>query len=292
VSKYARQNQFFKVDVREKLNYVKQEFSMNRFFLTSALLCLCNAFVLHGAMRTSSEEHHPAFDLSHHIIEAGANYTWARISPDGNPSSSGSLGGLQASYQYRAPDAFYGGATFAWRQGSTSGSGIKRELLDFDLQERLGYTFAYSQNPYLFTLFSGFGYRYLGQEAKTNGNSVDFDYNEFYIPVGILFDGRITPSFVMGVNLIWMPQVYPTVTISPIGGARWKVTYQVDNFSLEIPLTFSISQRYNCFVRLVPFVEVWHDGHTTATTTTGSSLNVPGNSYIFTGLNLNIGYSF
>lgn len=265
---------------------------MNRTFFSSVLCSMCATVSLCGAMQSTTGDTQSVFNLTNHIIEAGANYTWARISPDGNPSTSGSLGGAQASYQYRVPDAFYGGATFAWRQGSTHGGGVTRDLLDFDLQERLGYTFAYAENPYLFTLFTGFGYRYLGQTVKTGGNKVDFDYNEFYIPVGILFDARVNSYFVAGLNLIWMPQVYPTVTISPIGGARWKTTYQAGNFLVEVPLTFSISKRYNCFIRFVPFVEVWHDGHTTATTTSGLALNTPGNSYLFTGANLNIGYAF
>ncbi len=75
----------------------------------------------------------------------------------------------------------------SWKEGETERPGAKRSLVYVDTQERLGYTYASHSKKWLLSFFSGLGYRYLGQELKQSGqSSVSFDYNEFYIPVGLL----------------------------------------------------------------------------------------------------------
>jgi hypothetical protein len=51
------------------------------------------------------------------------------------------VGGVQVAYEYQRPDFFYAGVNFAWRYGSVHASNGKRTLQDFNVYERLGYTF-------------------------------------------------------------------------------------------------------------------------------------------------------
>jgi len=225
-------------------------------------------------------------------FEIGANYTYVNLNPQGHRTFKGSLGGIQALYEYRPLNFLYGGAKFTWREGNPKGSLGHRSLLYIDAQERLGYTFACKDNRWLFTLFSGFGYRHLDQKFKPKtGSSVRFNYNEFYVPVGFLSDYVVDSLFTIGVGLTWMPQVYPTVTITPLKGARWILTNRLNNFFVEIPLTFSLTDDKRFSLILNPFYEHWEDGHSTAKAG-GVSLGLPGNIYNFWGIELNFSYRF
>lgn len=225
-------------------------------------------------------------------LQVGANYTYVHIHPSGQPSTSGSLGGAQALYEFKIPNRIYGGVTFAWREGNTTGSGGSRSVLEFDTQERIGYTWGTYEKDFFFSLFSGFGYRHFGEKVSTGGNSIRFNYNEFYFPVGFLLKGRLNSFISMGLNFQWMPQVYPTVTIIPLKGARWILSNELGNVKIEVPLTFYITESHNLSLILQPYFEYWKDGHTSAKTQQGVSLNIPGNKYLFGGADLNFCYSF
>lgn len=223
-------------------------------------------------------------------IQVGANYTYAHIAPSGDSSTSGNLGGLQALYEFKTSDRLYGALTFAFRDGNTTGDEKSRSILMFDVQERIGYTFNNCSSS--FTCFTGFGYRHYGEDVQSSGSSVDFDYNEFYVPVGFLSSYKINCTYAIGLNAQWMPQVYPTVTIDPLKGARWIITNELANFRIEVPFTAIISCKHCLSVVFQPFFEYWQDGHTTAETTSGLVLGVPGNTYLFAGADLNLRYSF
>ena len=231
-------------------------------------------------------------DCFHSRLQIGADYTYAHITPHGNASSSGNLGGLQALYEFRSSNWVYGGLTFAWKQGNTDGSEGNRSLLMFDVEERIGGCVNHWQERLDLILFTGFGYRHYGEKVSGLGSSLRFNYNEFYVPVGFLFNGKVSSSFGIGLNAQWMPQVYPTVTIVPLKGARWIISNELANFRIEVPLTIVMSCRNHLTLIIQPFFEYWRDGHTTAHTELGTALNVPGNTYLFGGVDLNIRYSF
>lgn len=226
-------------------------------------------------------------------FQVGANYTYLTLKPHGCPMLQGSLGGLQALYEYKASNHFYTGVEFSWKEGSVHSSGAKRSILYFDVQERLGYSFFSSKKNWLVTLYSGFAYRYVGQNLKPkHGSSIKFNYNEFYVPVGVLTGYDINSTFNIGVDFAWMPQVFPTVSIVPLKGARWEITNQLNNFLVEVPLTFRLMENKCCFLVLKPNYQHWQDGHSTAKASNGHSLGLPGNSYNFYGLDLNLLYFF
>jgi hypothetical protein len=224
-------------------------------------------------------------------LSIGGSYSYAYIKPTDKGSTAGSLGGMQALYEYKPYNRFYGAAAGFWKQGNTERSG-DRFLVQFDIEERLGYTWGSCRKERLLTLFSGFGYRRNADRVTRFGHTVRFYYNEFYIPVGFLFKGRINSVVSLGLNFHWMPQVFSTVLIRPLKGARWCLNNKIDNFRAELPLTLLVSQRPNIFIVLEPYFEYWRDGHTSARTKLGTSLHVPGNTYLFTGIQLDFGYSF
>ena len=113
------------------------------------------------------------------MIQFGGNYTYVNLKPKGIPEFHGNLGGAQALYEYRPWNNVYAGAKGFWRQGHTSGRGATRSLLDINVHQRLGYTFASCCKKYFATLFTGIGYRYLGEKLIQNRSSLRTNYNEY-----------------------------------------------------------------------------------------------------------------
>lgn len=226
-------------------------------------------------------------------LEIGVDYTHVNFKPQGDPSFHGNLGGLQGSYEYKPKDNVYAGVNFSWKEGNMHGSAGKRSLLYIDAQERLGYTLALKSSDYTFTIFSGLGYRHFGQKLTPNvGSSLKFRYNEFYIPVGIKSDCKVNSWFAMGLDFTWMPQVYPTVAITSLKGARWILADTLANFYVNLPMNFTLTKNKRFHVVVDPFYERWQDGHSKGKTSTGVDLELPRNTYNFWGANVNFLYCF
>lgn len=235
-------------------------------------------------------------------LQIGVNYTYLSLTPHGFSSFGGSLGGLQAAYEFRSWERIYGAVTFNWRQGNTHGQGTHRSVLDLKTEERIGYSFGCKKNNWIVSLFSGLGYRHVGQSVPVIASnyvlgsegttSIDFDYNTFYMPIGVLADWQTYTTVALGLNFTWMPQVYPTLKIQPLKGARWILKDQLANFLVEVPITVLVSRKYDCTLIVKPFFEYWRDGSTTAETIFGTTLGLPGNTYLFGGLELNFCYNF
>lgn len=224
-------------------------------------------------------------------IQVGGNYTYAWITPSGSPTVSGSLGGADFMFEYRPLNSVYTGVAFAYHQGTPKNEGLDRSLLDFDTQERIGYTAGFNMGcKSRVALFTGFGGRYMHEKVTAGTASVEFNYVQFYVPVGFLFENRASSWFSWGVNAQWKPQIFPTVNIVPIDGARWILTKKLNNYVVDVPLSFFVSDDFSIVID--PFYELWHDGHSTAATITGLLLGLPGNKYTFTGVNVNLAWSF
>lgn len=226
-------------------------------------------------------------------VQIGVNYTRANIKVEGQSSFDGNLGGIQGSYEYQPWNSFYGGLRVAWKEGKTKNSSADRKLVYIDVQERIGYTYSPCCNDWAATIFSGFGYRYLGHRLhQFHEPSVKFRYNEFYVPVGFLSEYFFRSCWSVGLNCIWMPQVFPTVEIVPLKGAYWDLKNTVGNVLVEVPLTYFF-QEDGCYsLILKPFYERWEDGRSTAKTTSGQKLGLPKNTYNFWGVEFNFAYAF
>ena len=225
-------------------------------------------------------------------LQIGESYTRANIKIDGQSSFDGNLGGVLGSYEYRPWNSFYGGLKAAWRLGETENSDAHRQLTYVDVQERVGYTYAPCSNDWSLTVFSGFGYRYLGHRLKQSGESIKFDYNEFYVPVGCISEYFFCCNWSLGLNFTWMPQVYPTVEISPLQGAYWKLENTLGNVLVEVPLTYFFTQDRRYALVFNPFYERWEDGQSTAKASSGEELGLPKNSYNLWGVEVNVVFSF
>jgi hypothetical protein len=226
-------------------------------------------------------------------VRVGASWSYLWITPKSFSSFHGNLWGAEAVYEYRPLRSIYQGLTFNYRQGNTHSHSQKRELLDFDVQERLGYTFANAKRNWAVTLYAGFGYRYLGQELKQPSlSTVSFDYSEFYVPIGFLVNRCINKYVDIGVNFSWLPQAFTTVDIIPLGGANWIIKRRIDNLQAELPITFKPMPERSFIIELKPYVQWWHDGKSVARTSFGDALGLPSNTYLFAGIELNLGAQF
>jgi hypothetical protein len=225
-------------------------------------------------------------------LQFGGNYTHASIKLHNQYLFHGNLGGAQGIYEYRPWDNFYAALSVAWKQGKTTNPNATRRLVYADTHERLGYTYASQCKNWVASLFTGFGYRHLGHKLEQSGESIKFEYNEFYVPLGFVSDYFFNSWFAGGLNFTWMPQVYSTVKIVPLKGARWILKNSVNNFIAEIPLTFFVTQNRLFSVIFKPFYEYWQDGKSTAKLSNGVELGLPGNCYNFWGAELNLAFSF
>jgi hypothetical protein len=244
-----------------------------------------------GTLHVHGEIKQPVEHASH--LQFGVNYTHASIKIHNQPLFHGNLGGLQGSYEYAPWNHFYAGVKLNWKQGTTEGSHQSRHLVYVDAQERLGYTLACHHKSWFLTLFSGLGYRHLSHNLKQpEEHNLKFFYNEIYIPLGFLSDYFFRSWCSFGVHFTWMPQVYPTVKIAPLKGARWILKNSLSNILVEFPLAFYLTKSQHYSLIFKPFYEYWEDGHSTAKTSNGVPLGLPGNSYNFWGAELNFSYAF
>lgn len=243
----------------------------------------------------SNNDFRPAQDIKAfpHSFTVGGKYTRAYLKPSANPSFSGNMGGARATYQYQRPNFFYGALDFEWKYGHLHASNGKRNLQDIIGEERLGYTFQVTCPENIITLFSGFGFRQLWHDIHLNNkSSIDFRYNHFYIPIGVFSQFKTTSFLSIGLNVTWFMQVFPTLTITPLNGVRWKLRRQFKNFLIELPFSFLDVFVKNLSILLVPQFELWKDGPTTARTPSGLSLGLPGNTYVLWSGELKLKYSF
>jgi hypothetical protein len=225
-------------------------------------------------------------------IRVGGCYAYTWMTPQGSSTFVGNLGGAQGIYEYHPANSLYEAVSFSWKQGVTHQSPQTRFLLNFDAHERIGYTWASLESEWSATFFTGLGYHYLGQKLEQPVlASLFFNYNELYVPVGFLLRRNFSSGFFVGFNGTWMPQVYPAVTILPLGGSNWIVKRTFANSLVEVPLGYcSPCNRFT--VEFKPFFEFWQDGATVAVSQSGFALNIPENTYLFAGAELNLGYSF
>jgi hypothetical protein len=224
-------------------------------------------------------------DLSSHI-KIGGSSTWVHISEAGGPSTSGTLGGIIAKYEYRVPDTVYARLAVTWMQGETNGrEGSERSLCYVEVQEQIGYCTPTFFNDWNTSLFTGFGYRHHGEEVQpfTGASVTTLDYNYFFIPIGLGIDGQMTRKMVVGLNLEWLPQIYPTVKTNASDEVRLIMATKLGNFRIGMPIEFDPwTDKIVAFI-VEPYYQYWQDG---------AAVGIPENAYNFAGVNVIIEYSF
>lgn len=228
-------------------------------------------------------------------LSVGGSYSYVSLKQTDLPEYSGNLWGVLAGYQYRKQDGLYAALKGFWRQGATSGESGQDYLRECKAEERVGYDFSFgpSQRGSI-ALYTGLGYRFMEQQLHQPAlPDVSLVYNNFYIPIGTSIDYAIPfQNFCLslGICATWMPQVYPTVNIIPLGGARWILEYELANVIVELPVTFSSCNVFSVTIR--PTFECWKDGATVAVGSLCNALGLPASSYLFGSLNLEFGWKF
>lgn len=228
-----------------------------------------------------------------HLIEVGGNYTHMKLTPSGIPRFSGNLGGAQFSYEYRKRSSVYEGVLCLWREGRVAQDGtvLYRDIFDLDTQARLGYNLSQC-NVWDLIPFTGFGWRYLGEKLR-GASPLNLNYNEVYIPVGLLIKYKANSVFSIGANGFWMPQVFPNVNFVPLDHARWITAYTFSNFQVELPLLFRFAGKKTLGIfELRPFFQYWQDGKTLAQGAAGTALDLPKNTYLIGGFQFNLAVRF
>ncbi len=224
----------------------------------------------------------------------GASYSYVALKPTDLPQYSGNLWGALAGYQYRKQDGLYAALKGLWRQGATSGESGQNYLHECKAEERVGYDFSFGPSRRgSIALYMGLGYRFMEQKIQQPAlPDVLLAYNHFYVPIGTSVDYAIPfQSYCLSFGLCatWMPQIYPTVNIVPLGGARWILEYELVNGIIELPVTFSCC---NYSVTLRPVFEYWKDGASIAVGSLCDALGLPASSYLFGGVNLEFAWKF
>lgn len=225
----------------------------------------------------------------------GASYSYVCLKPTELPQYSGNLWGVLAGYQYRKQDGLYAALKGLWRQGATSGESGQNYLHECKAEERVGYDFSFGPRQRgSVALYMGLGYRFMEQELhQPTLPEVSLAYNHLYVPIGTSIDYAIpfqNACLSLGLCATWMPQVYPTVNIIPLGGARWILEYELANGIIEIPVTYSYCNSFSFTLR--PVFEYWKDGATVAVGSLCNALGLPASSYLFGGVNLEFGWRF
>ena len=233
-------------------------------------------------------------DLQEHHVELGAIYKHAYLEPGINPSFSGNMGGIGVRYTYRPLNAFFGGLGVDWAYGTADSSNGSRDLEQFQAVEHVGYTFSLGSQDYFLTLFSGIGYRQNFQKTAIVGErTLDLRYNHLYLPLGFQFESHLTEALSIGCQAAWHFQLASGVTISPLNGAYWKLEREYKNVAIEFPCTFELQSILSGLkLSIVPQLDLWEDGKTTAQTSSGVPLGLPRNRYVFWGGMLSVAYAF
>lgn len=243
-------------------------------------------------------EHETGFSSSvtetpYYVVSLGGNWAYSHLKVKGKPSFYGHLEGIQATYEYRPPSSFSTRFHALYRQGKLKSTTARRILTETDLSEVLSYTISCDERVGEWSFFAGLGYHHLEHQLTDhNCSTIYFRYNEFYLPIGLFTDYHLTSWFSWGMRATWMPQIYPTVTIIPIEGARWQIAGTCGNIRTQLPLTFVVGKQRPWTITLEPTFTYWKDGQTTAKTTTGQGLNLPSNASYFWGCDLTLRYPF
>lgn len=228
------------------------------------------------------------------FFQVGFGYEHLKFTPHDNPSFSGNLYGAQAKYEYKPCNGLYEAVKFNWRNGNIHGSGANRRINDYDTQGRIGFSLSPLWQCLSITPFTGFGWRNIEHKLhQPNLLNLEFDYNEVYIPVGLLVDLALSECLYVGLSTTWMPQVFSNVNIIPLNNIRWTLQNTTSNVLIELPITYNFCYcDMNWYLNFSPNFQYWQDGKSLASTTSGLDLGLPENDYIFWGFELNVGCSF
>lgn len=207
----------------------------------------------------------------------------------------GVLKGGSVGVDYRPFCYVYGGLFAEWMMGDCSSQNeMSRYIHDIDAQVRIGYSFPmWNFYKLSFTPFSGIGYlqnvQYL--KADTVISSEHFMYSNYYLPVGIISELRVTHTFSFGFLLEWKPSLSDHLKTSYLENVRFSLKRKA-GYLLEFPFNLYFGSRAKAQIGIVPYLKREVDGELLAVLPNGASLALPKQSYKYWGLRLTLGAAF
>lgn len=228
----------------------------NRPILLLATILLLSAVHLHADLLF--------FLHGPHRLAVGAEVYHSRRIKEGGSSQTGTPAGWYASYDRIRSNSLYWGCSgrMAWGRmyGHTgSGASIVSNLMDSEVQGRLGYTLQRTKGTQdALTLFVGYGY-FDGTNNFQYPSPMTLNYRDYftYSLVGFLASAKFTPNFRLSTSfqVQFMSDGKSKITNDPgYNDLVLKMGNRLQ-YQAEIPFTYLISNHYYHFeLSLVPFL--------------------------------------
>ena len=232
----------------------------------------------------------------HSRLYIGPQFYHMHFSIDQLPSYNGWLGGGEGGYEYLKEKGLYTRVDGYMNVGKLDNStnSNTRKVHDNAISLVFGYNFLLGQCEAIrFTPYIGYGLSYISNRLTTDNSSLKFVYLKYYIPVGGQLIYSFLEDFQLGLTFEWMPFVDRTVNRSSNPGTRWTLD-STNGFQVELPFRWYFADV--CWgtwdLSLMPFWRRNADGATSATTTSGTQLELPAQVYNNWGAKFYLGYSF
>jgi hypothetical protein len=213
------------------------------------------------------------FGIGGEIFHVRYNEPWGNSTED-MMSDNGVMGGVVAKYTYhndsnwmlRADSRFVWGALDYTSDGTGGISNIP--VFSMEIRPLLGYDFYSDYQQIVYTLYSGFGYRYWndqggGKTSSTGNWGYDRESTYFYIPIGLEAQKDFLSGWTFGASaeFDWLIKGIQKSHLSQSPTGSWSdvTNNQSDGFGVRGGLKI-MHRSKNIDVSLEPFVRYWHIG--------------------------------
>lgn len=203
------------------------------------------------------------FAVLQYPVNSSGVYVGARVSrlawktPD--PHFFGYLYGPSVGIDYRRPSNVYGGYRFFVDYGILNAGNCRRKFENIFMQGRLGYTFG---STMLLTPYSGFSVNIATHRRSHSANTCKkYAFVDLTVPVGAILTYHPSPTFSIGFDYQYLPQVDSWERIGGFLGVRFQRKIRAQH-SIELPIQFAFpNPRWESVqYRLIPFYRSYHYG--------------------------------
>lgn len=193
-------------------------------------------------------------------IDVAPQYSYVIVRSHDLRKIKGNLWGISAEMEYKKSNHVYGAASFLWNQGELKPPhGHEHDWKEGVGQFVLGFTTPIFHQT-LMTLYAGLGFRRVLDHKGYAGfhPRVALNYSQYFIPVGLLFDGNYWDHFSVSLDLQAMPTVDSRVQVSNHPGIFWELSDKM-NYEVDLPITWKAVRgiRADFDIALVPFFKYW-----------------------------------
>ncbi len=191
----------------------------------------------------------------------------------------GTLAGASLGYVYTKPNSLYAKAFVSWALGSIRSSGHpSRFLHDETVEGQLGYTWAFKQMQ--LSPFIGYGFHYLIEHRKKSPEyaSLQFSYENYYLPLGITWKYFFYKQCNIGLSISQRYDVSPSVKVSDLKGVSWNLDHTTGT-RVSIPIEGVLESKVQWGFCLEPFWQEYQLGKTKAISSLGEPLGITSQTF-------------